>query len=161
MLSADEWKLKEGYLGIGAQNGAKATGSKGRGITYENKAVEKLTPAIREHLPEFNKILNGPWYRNVRTRKWRQPDLVLINEEDNVGIVVEIKLNWKPNICEKLIDTYLPLVKRAHSLDIVWPLLVTRCFRNCPNPKIVHARDMQRAMAWQPGDMTPVMMVLA
>lgn len=159
MLAADPWRLKTDYLKIGATFGAQSDGSKQRGIAYEQQVIKKLAPWLREHWPEW-KLLIGPWYQNQTTKRWRQPDAVMLHEELRLAIVLEVKLNWKDGLDEKLVDTYLPIVKRAHELDCVWPLLVTRCTRGYPHPVLLQFEHLDRCQSWRPGDPTPMMLVI-
>lgn len=159
MQLMEPWKLKLDYLKIGATFGAKATGSKGRGIDYEQKVVSRLNPFVRDHMEGW-RVLVGPWYQNTVTKRWRQPDIVLIHDEDKIGIVCEVKLNWAEGKDLKMLDVYLPIVKQVHELDCVWPLLITRCTRGYPHPIILKLEDLDRCMAWQQGDPTPMLLML-
>lgn len=106
------------------------------------------------------KLLVEPWYKNLDTGKCRSPDSVLLHEEDRIGIVVEVKLNWKDGRDIKLIDEYLPIVKAAHSLEVVWPLLITRCLRGYAHPPILNLSHIDRCQSWFPGDPTPLMLLV-
>lgn len=79
--------------------------------------------------------------------------------EANVGIVCEVKLNWKDGRDIKLIDEYLPIVANAHGLDMVWPLLITHNLRGYQHPPILGLRKWEDAMLWFPGNPTPLMLV--
>lgn len=159
MLTIDPWVLKNDVLKIGSNFGPKSKGCKKDGIDYEQKVSARFSKFVREEMPDW-KIMLGPWYQNKKTRRWRQPDIVMIHPEDNVGIVIEVKLNWKEGRDEKLRDIYLPIVKSTHGLDCVWPLLVTRCIRGFQHPIITRLQDLDRCQSWLPGDPTPMMMLV-
>lgn len=89
----------------------------------------------------------------------RSPDSVILLPEANVGIVCEVKLNWKDGRDTKLLKEYLPIVANAHKLDMCWPLMITHCLWGYKHPPLLGLRKWEECMAWQPGDPTPVMLV--
>lgn len=89
----------------------------------------------------------------------RSPDSVILLPETNVGIVIEVKLNWKDGRDVKLIDEYLPIVANAHDLDCCWPLLITQCLRGYKHPPLLGLRRWEDCMTWTPGAPTPLMLV--
>lgn len=109
-------------------------------------------------LPNW-RVLVEPWYRNLDTRKFRQPDAVLLYPAERVGVVVEVKLNWKDGRDIKLIDEYLPIVKQAEQLEVVYPLLITKCLRGWQGQPILHLEKFTDCQSWQPGDVTPLMLL--
>lgn len=158
MLMIDPW-VPADFLKIGANFGPKSKGCKKAGIDYEQRVSRQLREFVTANMPGW-RLLCGPWYRNLKTRRCRQPDAVLIHDESNTGIVVEVKLNWKDGRDEKLLDVYLPIVKTAHKLDCVWPILITRCTRGYPHPVFLKLSDLDRCQSWLPGDPTPMMLVI-
>jgi hypothetical protein len=110
-------------------------------------------------LPDWN-LLVEPWYRQLGANKFRSPDGVLLYPEDNIGIVIEVKLNWKDGRDVKLIDEYLPIVKQAEGLDVVYPLLITQCLRGWKGSPILRLDDLHRCQSWRPGDITPLMLLV-
>lgn len=160
MKPLGRWVRKDkDYLRIGSSFGCKSTGSKRRGIEYHRKVYRQLSQHVRNEMQGWTCLIE-PWYKNVETGRFRQPDAVLLYPEERVGIVVEAKLNWKDGRDVKLIDTYLPIVKQAEDLDIVWPLLVTRCLRGYPHPPILQLAHIHRCQSWLVGDPTPLMLLL-
>lgn len=157
MKTADDWLLTTG-MRVGAANGAKSTGCKQRGIRYHRR----IYASLREHLKDAAgvELLVEPWYRCRKKPMMRSPDGVILLPEAGAAIVVEVKLNWKDGRDVKLIDEYLPIVQCAHKLEVVWPLLITQCLRGYPHPPLKGLKAWEEAMAWQPGDPTPVMLVL-
>lgn len=106
------------------------------------------------------RVLIEPWYRKLGANTFRQPDAVLLYPEERVGIVVEVKLNWKDGRDVKLIDEYLPIVKQAEGLDACWPLLITQCLRGWNGDPILSFNDITRCQSWLPGEPTPLMLHL-
>ena len=143
---------------IGASHGAKAKGSKKRGIDYHHRCYRHLRTHCNSSLLDWT-LLVEPWYWDKISRCYRQPDAVLIHEATATGIVIEVKLNWKDGRDVKLIDEYLPIVKQAEQLEAVWPLLITQCLRGYQGP-IINWPLFHEAQAWQPGEATPLMLRL-
>lgn len=145
---------------LGANSGAKdkQQGSKKRGLDYHRRVYRDLRSYCNRHLPGWT-LLIEPWYWDRISRRYRQPDAVLIYEPTRTGLVIEVKLNWKDGRDIKLIDEYLPIVKQAEELDEVWPLLITQCLRGYQGP-VVRWPDFTAAQAWQQGQETPLMLRL-
>lgn len=143
---------------MGASTGCKSTGVKERGNAYHRKVYKAL--AGRKDLP--GTLLIEPWYRNMadypERNTLRSPDAVVVNEETKCGLIIEVKLNWKDGRDVKLLDEYLPIVRNAHGLDVVWPLLITQCLRGYKHPPLLGLDQLNRAMEWFPGDPTPVLL---
>jgi hypothetical protein len=157
MVPTERWKRDPG-MKVGAAYGAKATGSKQRGIRYHNKVYAQLIKLLR---PEPGvKLLIEPWYKCLTAPRMRSPDSVILLPDVSAAVVVEVKLNWKDGRDVKLIDEYLPIVKAAEEVDMVWPLLITQCLRGAQQPPLLGLRRWEDAMSWQPGDPTPLMLVL-
>lgn len=157
MKMLERWKLEENMrLGASVKLTAKK-GSKRRGQEYHRRVYKDLGQVL---LPETGvKLLIEPWYRCLTKPKMRSPDGVILLPEARIGIVVEVKLNWKDGRDVKLIDEYLPIVANAHELDTTWPLLITRCLRGYKYPPLLGLRKWEDCMTWQPGDPTPLMLV--
>jgi len=134
-----------------------AKGSKRRGQEYHRRIYRELDALLR---PEAGvELLVEPWFRCLKVAMMRSPDAVIRLPEANVAVVVEVKLNWKDGRDVKLIDEYLPIVTNAFQLDAAWPLLITKCLRGYKHPPLLGLKTWENAMAWQPGDPTPVMLV--
>lgn len=157
MKPIEQWKLEPG-MRVGAAYGAKATGCKARGIRYHRTVYDRLRKSLKDE--SGLKLLVEPWYRCLTRPRMRSPDSVILLEHIDAAIVVEVKLNWKDGRDTKLLDEYLPIVKAAHKLDVVWPLLITQCLRGYPHPPIIGLKRWEDAMVWQPGDPTPLMLEL-
>jgi hypothetical protein len=157
MKMLQQWK-HETTMRLGASvKVTAAKGSKRRGQEYHRRIYRDLGKLILQE-PGVE-LLVEPWFRNLKVAMMRSPDAVIHIPEANVGIVVEVKLNWKDGRDIKLIDEYLPIVKNALRLDETWPLLITRCLRGYPHPPLLGLRKWEDCMTWQPGDPTPVMLV--
>lgn len=143
---------------IGASQGAKSTGSKQRGILYHRRVYNDLRRVVGLGMADWG-VLVEPWYQEIRSRKCRQPDAVLLYPDESVGVVVEVKLNWKDGRDIKLIDEYLPIVKSAEKLEVVYPLLITQCLRGWQGQPILDLRRFTDCQSWQPGDVTPLMLL--
>lgn len=143
---------------IGASQGCKSTGSKHRGILYHRRVYDHLRRLVTLGLPDWQ-LLVEPWYRKLGENRFRQPDAVLLYPEESIGIVVEVKLNWKDGRDIKLIDEYLPIVKSAEGLEVVYPLLITQCLRGWKGQPILQLARFTDCQSWQPGDVTPLMML--
>lgn len=151
------WKLEEN-MRMGASTSAlKAKGSKQRGIAYHRQIYGKLQALLKDELGV--KLLVEPWYRCLSQPSMRSPDSVILLPEAEAAVVVEVKLNWKDGRDVKLIDEYLPIVRAAHQLEVVWPLLITKCLRGYQHPPLLGLKRWEDAMAWQPGEPTPLMLV--
>lgn len=146
---------------IGADAGCKSTGSKHRGILYHRRVYSALRSARADHFSDWT-LLVEPWYKNLayeKGRLYRSPDAVLLYPPERTAIVIEVKLNWKDGRDIKLIDEYLPIVKQAEGLEVVWPLLITRCLRGWQGNPLLGFDQIPLCQAWQPGDQTPLMLV--
>lgn len=157
MRPLEQWVLTTG-MRVGAANGAKSTGSKQRGIVYHRKIYDQLRK--RFFADDSAKLLVEPWYRCVTKPKMRSPDSVILLPDASAAVVVEVKLNWKDGRDVKLIDEYLPIVRSAHKLEMVWPLMITQCLRGYEHEPLLGFHAWEDAMAWQPGQPTPLMLVL-
>lgn len=146
------------YMRIGSSFGCKSTGSKKRGIEYHQRTFRALRSHCNLALPDWT-LLVEPWYKNLDNGRHRQPDSVLLFPEEKVGIVVEVKLNWKDGRDIKLLDEYLPIVKQAEGLEVVWPLLITQCLRGYAHPPLLGLSAIEGCQSWFPGDPTPLMLL--
>lgn len=158
MKPIDDWKY-EPNCGMGAKSATKSQNkAAAAGIRYHMKFYSMLKA---EHKPKFpnDRLIIEPWFRNRSDRSMRSPDTVIINTEDNTGIVIEVKMNWKNGRDTKLIQEYLPIVKSAFDLDCVWPLLVTSNIRGYNHPPLIWNAAMSPlfdCLSWVPNDPTPV-----
>lgn len=158
MKSLHRWRHEE-RARLGASTGAKSTGVKERGNIYHRRVYSLLTEYRAAHLPGW-KLHIEPWFRNMNVYALRSPDAVLIDPTNNIGIVIEAKLNWKDGRDGKLIREYLPIVENAFQLDMVWPLLITQNLRGYKHPPLLGLQQLENAMRWQPGDPTPLMLLI-
>lgn len=157
MKPMKKWKLEENMRMGASVKLTAAKGSKRRGQEYHRKIYQRMRTTLG---PQMGlKLLIEPWYRCLTEPKMRSPDGVILLPEANVGIVVEVKLNWKDGRDVKLIDEYLPIVTDAHELDMCWPLLITQCLRGYPHPPLLGLRRWEDCMTWMPGSPTPLMLV--
>jgi hypothetical protein len=157
MLMQHNWK-HEATMRLGASVKVTAKkGSKRLGQEYHRRIYRELKKLLQQE--QGVRWLEEPWFRNLKVPMMRSPDGVILLPEANVGIVVEVKLNWKDGRDIKLIDEYLPIVKNAFQLEATWPLLITRCLRGCKTPPLLGLKRWEEAMAWLPNDPTPVMLV--
>lgn len=157
MKTLQPWKHEPTMrLGAGIKATAKS-GAKLRGQQYHRRIYK----ALHAHFlgDESVQLFVEPWFRNLKVAMFRQPDAVLVLPELSAAVVIEVKLNWKDGRDVKLIDEYLAIVKSAFSLDVTWPLLITQCLRGYPHPPLLGIKTWEDAMAWQPGDPTPLMLV--
>lgn len=149
------------FLKIGSHSGCRSTGSKKRGLDYHRRVYRDLRDDHSCRLGSQGwTLLIEPWYWNRETRRYRQPDAVLVHQPTRTGIVIEVKLNWKDGRDIKLVNTYLPIVKQAEDLDVVWPLLITQCLRGWQGTPITRLEEIHRCQTWQKGEVTPLMLLL-
>ena len=142
---------------FGSSAGCKATGAKGRGLEYHRRVYRELRKLYAFGGPE--KLIVEPWYREEsKAGTLRSPDSVIIDEELRVGLVVEVKLNWKDGRDVKLVDEYLPIVRSAHELELVWPVLITKCLRGYEHPPLLGLGQLDLARSWRVGEPTPVLL---
>lgn len=165
MKPINQWVRKNpNFLRIGSSKGCQSTGSKQRGILYHRRVYRSLRTHFNclsqqaEDLETWQ-LLIEPWYYCPKTGRFRQPDAVILYPPERVGIVVEVKLNWKDGRDVKLIDEYLPIVKSAEGLDYTWPLLITQCLRGWQGDPIKSLEEINQAQSWQAGDQTPLMLL--
>lgn len=158
MKATDRWKHEENAR-LGASTGAKSTGVKERGNVYHRKVYGLLELHSKIIMPGW-KLHIEPWFRRMEVYMLRSPDAVLVHEEMKTALVVEVKLNWKDGRDGKLIREYLPIVKSAFKLDIVWPLLITQNIRGYKHKPLLGLGEINKAMHWFPGDPTPLMLLV-
>lgn len=150
------WRLRPD-MKIGTSHGAKGSNKAAdRGNAYHRKVFKLLEPCTTT--PGFRLVVE-PWLQEVNRGKFLQPDSVLIDDEASVGIVVEVKLNWKDGRDDKLINKYLPAVRAAFGLELVWPLLITQDLRGYQHPPLLGLPAIIDAMAWTPAAPTPVLLL--
>lgn len=149
------WRYTE-KLKIGCSFGVSGSNAAAdRGIAYHRKVFKALEKAALDGFA----LMVEPWFQQVGTGKFCQPDSLFIDRESRLGIVVEVKLNWKDGRDEKLHNTYLPAVKSAFELDFVWPLLITQNLRGYEYPPLLGLADLVDVMAWETGKPTPLMLL--
>lgn len=129
-----------------------------RGLAYHRKLYKLLEAWQKVSAPE-QQLEVEPWLRNHRTDKWLQPDAVLVEPSSNTGIVIEVKLNWKDGRDEKLIQSYIPAVRQAFGLELVWPALITSNVRGLQHKPLLGLGQLNQAVGWEFGHPTPVILV--
>jgi hypothetical protein len=155
MKALNDWIHRENYFGIGTADGAKGnTRAAQRGIEYHRRVFRALAGAPIDGW----RLVVEPWLQERTTGRFRQPDAVLVHDEDRLGIVVEVKLNWADGRADKLLQTYLPAVRSAFKLELTWPLLVTANIRGYQHPPLLGFTEIMNAMAWEPGAPCPLLL---
>lgn len=151
----DQWRLST-RLGIGCADGAVGSNKAAdRGIVYHRKVFKLL-----EQNPVAGmELLIEPWFKAIGQNRFRQPDAVFLDREAKTALVVEVKMNWKDGRADKLLDEYLPIVRCAFELDIVWPVLITQNLRGYSHPPLLGLQDLVEAFAWQPGMPVPLLLL--
>lgn len=155
MKALNDWIHREQYFGIGTADGAKGNNrSAQRGIEYHRRVFK----ALAANQPPDWRLIVEPWLQERTTGRFRQPDAVLVNDEDRVGIVVEVKMNWKDGRADKLLQTYLPACRAAFKLDMTWPLLITSNLRGYQHPPLLGLSAVLDSMAWEPSQPCPLLL---
>lgn len=159
MLAAHQWLHKPSFT-LGADGGSKSRNTAAqRGIAYHRRVYRGLAGVAAA---EQAKLLIEPWFVRVDNqprRTMRSPDSVLLYPDEQLAIVVEVKLNWRDGRDEKLLTEYLPIVRSAFSLDTVWPLMITSCLRGYAGKPLLGLQQFTDCMAWAPGQPTPIMLL--
>lgn len=98
------------------------TGAKGRGLAYERKIKKLLLETFEE---EFE-VLLGVWVRSGNLSHWeyRQFDALLVGSRRIY--VIEIKLSHKVEAFTKLIEIYVPLVRKLYPKRKVVPVQICK-----------------------------------
>lgn len=156
--SAERWMLLETKR-IGASTGLKSTGIKQAGNVYHRRVFGLVAAHCRVALPGWHCLIE-PWFRCKDAYKERSPDIVLVHTAERVGIVIEVKLNWRQGRDQKLLLEYMPLVENALQLEVVWPLLITKNLRGYPHPPLLGLSQLMDCLSWAPGRPTPMMLLL-
>lgn len=102
----------------------RARGAFAAGIRYEKQALSYLVECTLG-LPNV-RVVEGPWYEfQCREGKVRhcQPDAVLFNKDQAVGIIVEVKLKHTPDSWWQLQEIYRPVLRVAHPDVRAWGIL--------------------------------------
>lgn len=129
-----------------------------RGLAYHRKMYKVLQAWQQLTAPEQSLHIE-PWLRCKETKKLRQPDAVLVDEMTNTAIAIEIKMNWKDGRDEKLIEEYLPAVKSAFGVEMVWPALITSNVAGLKHEARLGLGALLNCVDWFPGAPTPVLLV--
>jgi len=165
LMNASGWRFVPGFNIGTAANTASSNKSIVRGLAYHNKVYKALRAHNKAH-PELGfELYVEPWFRELHPRPGRkrcamcQPDAVLVDKFTGGGLVVEAKLNWKDGRDEKLINLYLDAAKSAFGLEETWPVLITKNVRGYNGRALLGLRQLDRAFAWRPGELTPVMLL--
>lgn len=158
MRTLHRWQYRPDWR-MGADTGAKSTNSAAtRGIEYHRRVYRLLQSRLQREAD----LLVEPWFQRVDdqpTRTFRQPDAVIRDYVPDCAIVVEVKLNWADGRDEKLLNEYLPIVKNAFGLDVVWPLMITRNLRGYKHPPLLGLSALDDCLAWSPGSPTPLLLL--
>lgn len=154
VLALNRWITRDD-MKLGCADGAKGSNAAAdRGIRYHRRVFRALQPSP---IPGMDPVIE-PWLREVGTGRHCQPDALLVDLAEGVGIVVEVKLNWKDGRDEKLHNLYLPAVKSAYNLTHVWPLLITSNLRGYSHPPLLGLDAIVDAMSWSSGQPTPLLL---
>lgn len=149
----------ESSLSLGSRsNNASKNKSIVRGLAYHRRVYRTLEAWLSVSAQD-QELKIEPWLRNAKTRKVLQPDAVLVDELTNTAIVIEVKLNWKDGRDTKLITEYLPAVKSAFDLELVWPALITSNIRGLPYRPRLGLNQLLTCADWRPGLPTPVLLL--
>ncbi len=155
MIAADKW-YHQADVKFGAATAPKAHQAQlEAGQAYHRKVYKQLRLAFGGN--KAYRLLIEPWFVSDKGRRC-SPDSVLFDVELNIALVVEIKLNWASGRDEKLINLYLPVVKAALGVEEVWPLLITKNVRGYNHPVLCGMDELWDAMAWLPGQPTPLLL---
>lgn len=159
MKTLEPWVHLDHYR-FGASTGAKGSDDQQeRGNAYHRKVYRLLQMHCAVSLPGW-RLLVEPWFKGKVSQRLRSPDSVLIDDAASVGIVAEVKLNWRDGRDTKLLDEYLGIVKSAFGLEKVRPLLITRNLRGYQHDPLLGLRHLDRCLDWHPGKPTPLMLLL-
>lgn len=123
-----------------------------KGLYYERRVFRQLR---QTDLP----LEVQPWLSNASILC--QPDAVAL-PGPRVGIVIEVKLNWKQRRDRKLRTLYLPAVAEAFDLTHTFPLMIVSCLRGAvPGRPIL--RDFRSAfrssLQWRAGAPVPILLL--
>jgi hypothetical protein len=158
--AVESWRV-EPRAHFGASTGVKITTSKNtalaRGVAYHRRVYRALSDYCVLQ-PELGRLHIEPWIRSS-SYKLRSPDAVLIDEVTGTGLIIEVKMNWSDGRDVKLIDEYLPGCQSAYGLSCVWPLLITQNLRGYRHKPLLGLGQLSAALAWQPGDPTPLLLL--
>jgi hypothetical protein len=149
---------------LGASFGSKSrSGSATRGIAYHRKVYRQLEALAADG---DGRLLVEPWFQRIddcASRTMCQPDAVIHYEDERSALVVEVKMNWKAERDEKLLSLYLPVVRSALDLEVVWPVVIVGCLRGGRGPKgpkpLLGLAQLDQCLAWQPGSPTPLLLL--
>jgi hypothetical protein len=143
-------------INFGASAGAKgSSGARHAGILYHRKFYNVLKLHTSVNLAGM-RLLVEPWFQ-AKSGTRRSPDAVLIDDVCNRALVIEVKLNWKNEREEKLMNEYLPIVEAALGVKTV-PLLVAGSIINYKGKPLLGLSQLNRAWAWMP-DQPPSIML--
>lgn len=158
MRTLHDWQHRPDWK-IGANMGSKSNNSAAnRGIAYHQRVYRLLLAKLKHEAD----LLIEPWFERIDDqprRTMRQPDAIIRYLPES-AIVVEVKLNWRDGRDDKLLNEYLPIVRNALKLDVVWPLLITRNLRGYDAAKpLLGLGAIDDCLAWEPGLPTPVLLL--
>lgn len=161
MQLLNEWRYRRGFkLGTSTSNKSKNDAAQ-RGIRYHKRTYKALTQHFSDDADV--ELLIEPWFQEISGRvkeRMCSPDSVIFLSSLGAAIVAEVKLNWNDGKDEKLINTYLPVVKSAFKLEHVWPVLITSNLRGCAQNPLLGLHAIEDCMSWQPGQPTPILLHL-
>lgn len=159
MKTLEPWVHLPDYR-FGASMGAKgADSAQDRGNVYHRKVYNLLQLHASVSLPGWRLYIE-PWFKGIKSQKLRSPDSVLIDDTTGIGVVAEVKLNWKDGRDDKLLDEYLSIVKSAFGLEATRPLLITKNLRGYQHPPLLGLSQFADCLQWRPGQPTPLMLLL-
>lgn len=105
------------------------SGAQKAGLAYQKRIVALLGEELCA--ARGWRTLPGPWYcyRTADDRlRYCQPDLLLLNDEEHKGIIVEIKVRWTSDAWWQLRRLYLPVLQCAMQGWSFLPLTICRSY---------------------------------
>lgn len=160
MLASEEWR-HEALVRFGTASGATGKTKNGaieRGNAYHRKVFKVLDSNLSLNAPDLQR-LTEPWLRSNPSQRLCSPDYVIIDRGAGIGLVVEVKKNWKDGRDQKLLDLYLPAVRSAFGLTVTKPAVIVGNARGLAYPAWPGLSRLFDALSWRPGDPTPVLLV--
>lgn len=158
MLAAERWRWEKDVK-FGASTGVKGNNHATKaGNAYHRKVFRTLAAEVALNHPA-RRLLVEPWLRSAPSQRLCSPDTVLLDEEAGLGIVIEVKKNWRDGKDQKLLDLYLPACRSAFGLEVVKPLVIVGNARGLAYEAWTSLQRLEDVLSWRPGDLTPVLLL--
>lgn len=99
----------------------RARGAKRQGLLYEGRVQPRITELCKQS-PKAVEYLPSPWFKyRIAAHPFRenfaQPDGLIINMNEGLVYVVEIKLRHTVDAYFQLLDRYIPLMQKFFPKD--------------------------------------------